>query len=281
MKKLPPNLFFRLNRAANLLEIEVDDLLLMGVSGSIFLSTIIHQYEGVLYQAGNLPPDHGSKDIENLLFGSIISTREDTERYLNEGVFDGMKCLASGLWHVPSDFIASLAGVKRAPDIPLIFSPAYIKKELDITSGRYFFYDFREHDTTVSSMEDLYISRPWVEYIAESMDKNQPIPSILHLGSHDLYEKEFKNIEHGNRARHSLNRENSIMALIYVKRHYPEECKGKNGKETNEAWANATIDHWPHVGGDYDEPSTDYLKKIISDMDRLPEKRTTAGKKKS
>ena len=95
------------------------------------------------------------------------------------------------------------------------------------------------------------------------------------------YEKEFKNIEHGNRARHSLNRENSIMALIYVKRHYPEECKGKNGKETNEAWANATIDHWPHVGGDYDEPSTDYLKKIISDMDRLPEKRTTAGKKKS
>lgn len=45
----------------------------------------------------------------------------------------------------------------------------------------------------------------------------------------------------------------------------------ENGKETNEAWANATIDHWPHVGGDYDEPSADYLKKIISDMDRLPE----------
>ena len=281
MKKLPPNLFFRLNRAANLLEIEVDDLLLMGVSGSIFLSTIINRYEGVLLQVGNLPPDHGSKGIENLLFGSIISTREDTERYLNEGVFDGMKCSASGLWHVPRDFIASLAGVKRVPDIPLIFSPAYIKKELDITSGCYFSYDFREYDTTVSSVEDLYISRPWVEYIAESMDKNQPISSILHLGSHDLYEKEFKNIEHGNRARHSLNRENSIMALIYVKRHYPEECKGKNGKETNEAWANATIDHWPHVGGDYDEPSADYLKKIISDMDRLPEKRTTAGKKKS
>ncbi|MFQ9379153.1 MAG: hypothetical protein ACLR31_03835 [Escherichia coli] len=67
MKNYHQNLFFRLNRAANLLEIEVDDLLLMGVSGSIFLSTIIHQYEGVLYQAGNLPPDHGSKDIENFI----------------------------------------------------------------------------------------------------------------------------------------------------------------------------------------------------------------------
>ncbi len=70
------------------------------------------------------------------------------------------------------------------------------------------------------------------------------------------------------------------MALIYVKRHYPEECKGKNGKETNEAWANATIDHWPHVGGDYDETIYRLFKEIISDMDRLP-KRTTAGKKKS
>ncbi len=33
-------------------------------------------------------------------------------------------------------------------------------------------------------------------------------------------------------------------------------------------------------GGGYDEPSIDYLKKLIADADRTPEERTTAGKKR-
>jgi hypothetical protein len=86
--------------------------------------------------------------------------------------------------------------------------------------------------------------------------------------------------EHGNTKRFSQNRENCLMALIYTRNTFPDECKNINGIDTNDAWANATINHWLSVGAGYSEPSIDYLKKIISDMNRKPMDRTTAGKPK-
>ncbi|MEX9254018.1 hypothetical protein CSB66_3808 [Enterobacter hormaechei] len=87
--------------------------------------------------------------------------------------------------------------------------------------------------------------------------------------------------EHGNTSRFSANRENCIMALLFVKQEFSGECKNEHGIDTHEAWASATLNHWAYVGAGYPEPSSDLLKKIISDMGRKPEDRTTAGKPKS
>ncbi|CAM3901242.1 MULTISPECIES: hypothetical protein [Shigella] len=46
MKKLPPAPFFRLNRAAELLEIDIDDLLIMAAAESIYLSAYLCGYDG-------------------------------------------------------------------------------------------------------------------------------------------------------------------------------------------------------------------------------------------
>ncbi|EFP6102594.1 hypothetical protein ABH053_003070, partial [Shigella boydii] len=185
-----------------------------------------------------------------------------------------------GLWHVNASYILDIAGLDSIDTPARIFSPAHRKRELDVSANYYFFLDYTKHAFHEISVEDLYITRPWVEYIGECMDKNQPIYSPeTRINLQALYE-DVKNVEHGNRERHRQKREICLLALIYVKRHYPEECKGKNGKETNEAWANATINHWALLGGGYDEPSIDYLKKLIADADRTPEERTTAGKKR-
>lgn len=40
MKKIPPNTYFHIVRASELLEIETNDLLLMGASGAIHLGKV-------------------------------------------------------------------------------------------------------------------------------------------------------------------------------------------------------------------------------------------------
>lgn len=282
MKKLPPAPFFRLNRAAKLLEIDIDDLLIMAAAESIYLSAYLCGYDGTLHSIASLYRNCSLfPDVKEdcLLLADIITEVED-EKSFKAGVVNHIDCHVLGLWHVNASYILDIAGLDSIDTPARIFSPAHRKRELDVSANYYFFLDYTKHAFHEISVEDLYITRPWVEYIGECMDKNQPIYSPeTRINLQALYE-DVKNVEHGNRERHRQKREICLLALIYVKRHYPEECKGKNGKETNEAWANATINHWALLGGGYDEPSIDYLKKLIADADRTPEERTTAGKKR-
>ncbi|AUY40507.1 hypothetical protein C3F35_17920 [Leclercia sp. LSNIH3] len=140
------------------------------------------------------------------------------------------------------------------------------------------------YEDTVLDIQNGLILREDIEKLHHAAVNGTDIgshvnPKLKRKKERDSHEASGK--EHGNSSRFSANRENCIMALLLVKKEFAEECQNKNGAETQEDWASATLNHWVYAGAGYPEPSADLLKKIISDMGRRPEDRTTAGKPKN
>lgn len=88
---------------------------------------------------------------------------------------------------------------------------------------------------------------------------------------------------HGNARNNARRRENILLALGYVKFHYPKECerslKSGGSKESANAWAEALLNHWALFGEETEAPTVSYLLPIIRDIYRLPNQRKCAGVK--
>ncbi|UGB02122.1 hypothetical protein LRS40_21150 [Leclercia sp. G3L] len=306
MKQLPPNNFFTLKRASELLEIEEIDLLLMASDGAIYLSVFLDGFHSTLSSTKNDDGTIFGGDIkvsqffiyDPIYYPETEHHHEGTDLVYNTGI-------ASGPWHVLADVITSILRYGKS-GLDRVLSSAYQDVKFDIDGRADYLVlesEFRYtvpsdcvdekilrkqyelQDKLVVTKEDLYISRAWLLKVAEHINNGKALPKIFETLTGEFERRTEQKIiahtkPHGNKARYSENRENCLMALIYTKKCYPDDCRNPNGSETNDAWANATRDHWHSVGGGYDEPSTDYLKKIISDMDRKPQDRTTAGKPK-
>lgn len=306
MKKIPPNTYFHIVRASELLEIETNDLLLMGASGAIHLGVILDGIPCVL--AGFINKEAWAQDkviqdtncLKNSHFYLIDPVLYDGQEKELHGVRYNTG-LASGIWHLNSGTIngvlrygsskigplltashdcvdydnsdtveSILLGEAHKFDLPSdIFSnPEEIKTEI------------MRQDEEVITLDSIYISRGWFLRVRDCIDNCTAITPRYHSPLKNTVNTVNEIQEHGNTKRFSQNRENCLMALIYTRNTFPDECKKINGIDTNDAWANATINHWLSVGAGYSEPSIDYLKKIISDMNRKPMDRTTAGKPK-
>ncbi|RCW01729.1 hypothetical protein [Shigella boydii] len=98
MKKLPPAPFFRLNRAAELLEIDIDDLLIMAAAESIYLSAYLCGYDGTLHSIASLYRNCSLfPDVKDdcLLLADIITEVED-EKSFKAGVVNHIDCHVLG-----------------------------------------------------------------------------------------------------------------------------------------------------------------------------------------
>lgn len=302
MKKIPPNIYFHISRAADLLEVEVSDLLLMGSTRAIHLGVILEDVPSVLASHLNTGDDgEGNKTIarpRNSDFYLIDpSLYEGQEREVNGVKYNtGLAC---GMWHLNSGTLHSILRDGSARIGPFLTASHFSVDEDDDSDllllgyahdfdlPKEFFKDLEEtkrkikfQDEEVISVDNLYISRGWLLRIKDCTEnctaitpRNQPKPNVISKGV-------VKAQEHGNAKRFSQNRENCLMALLYTRKTFPDECKNAHGIDTNDAWAGATIDHWVSVGAGYPQPSADLLKRIIADMERLPKDRTTAGKPK-
>ncbi|UAN16181.1 hypothetical protein [Enterobacter asburiae] len=129
------------------------------------------------------------------------------------------------------------------------------------------------------NVNDVYVTRNQIEKVYSGRGNEMPDHfngGVLMTQLHDDKVENSK-VPHGNVERFARGRESVIMALLYVLEKYPKDCMGKRGSRTNEAWAQATINHWVAISGGAPEPSLDTLKTIISDMKKTPEKRKIAG----
>lgn len=306
MKKIPPNTYFSIARAADLLEIEIDDLLHMGSTGAIHLGVILDDLPSVLVQHVD---KHGNVIYHESYAPECLVNSEFYyfDPHLYEGqqkeIRGGLQSagLASGLWHINRGTVGQILQYGSGA-IGLCLTTSFDNVDIDdfnyvemllLASAQEFdlpedlFPDqeaakneiMRQSELLLKA-DDLYISRAWLLHIRECMENCTVITPKLGTSQTALRKIAITAQEHGNAKRFSQNRENCLMALIYTKRIYPEECKNVSGIETNDAWAAATLDHWHSVGAGYSQPSADFLKKIISDMDRIPSDRTTAGKPK-
>lgn len=247
---------------------------------------------------------------ENNYLSYFNSTLSEYDVYKNDAGFLFYKGMAHGLWCVGHGEIENILYSREARITsstffrPFGYDEFYEKTGLSchIVSSNYFNRSWLpslnrelsnnlQYNLIINQMPDIYIaitrgdlfiSRDSVLKIKEAIESDIPMKSIINGGVADLQledDSEMKKV-HGNAYRHSENRENSIMALYYIKINYPDECKNDKGIETNDAWATATLNHWCFIGAGYSEPSQEHLKRIISDMTRLPKDRTTAGRPK-
>ncbi|MDU6715768.1 MAG: hypothetical protein E6460_12575 [Klebsiella michiganensis] len=299
MLRLPPNGFFQIKRACDLLGIEETDILLMASQGAINIGVYFSGVRAVYITLQNV--NYDDSVVTNSMFLTFDKENDDQFEYLDE--ITGAKYqlgLAFGLWNIDRYTITSILedgssnilyelgesfadlSIELSDDCGLISldNPTpYPHPDIPGEKGT--------PDEIISELkkvkigkEDLYISRSWVETIYKKIEDNTPLPTIYSRanGFNNTVDLALNKKPHGNLSRFSNNRENNLMALIFTKNKYPEDCKNENGMETNEAWAQATLDHWGFVGCGYSAPSSDHLKKIISDMGRPPSERTTAGK---
>lgn len=306
MKMIPPNTYFPLSRAAALLEIEVEDLLHMGFTGAIHLGVILDGLPSVHVQHVD---KHGDVIYNESFDPECLENSEFYyfDPHLYEGqqkeIRGGLQStgLASGLWHINRGTVGQILQYGSGA-MGLFLTPSYDNVDFDnfnyidvlmLSSAHEFDLpedifpdqeaakkDIMRQSEQILTANDLYISRAWLLHIRECMENCTAITPRLKTPQTAISKIEITAQEHGNAKRFSQNRENCLMALIYTKRTYPEECKNGSGIETNDAWAAATLDHWHSVGAGYSQPSADFLTKIISDMGRIPSERTTAGKPK-
>ena len=135
-----------------------------------------------------------------------------------------------------------------------------------------------ETEITITS-SDIFIARDTILKLKDAIDTGEPMKSMINGGVIELsLSPSIEKKEHGNTVRFRENREFTITNLVYVKLNYPDECKNDRGDETNDAWAEATLNHWGFIGAGKEAPSKDYLTKIIADFQQLPQERRTVGK---
>ncbi|HHG8881058.1 Uncharacterised protein [Enterobacter hormaechei] len=306
MKKIPPNTYFPIGRAADLLEIETNDLLLMGATGAIHLGVILDGIPCVLacliHEGSGAEAEviQDTNRCRNSLFYLIDPMLYEGQEKENHGVRYNTG-LASGMWHLNSGTINGILRYGSSAIGPML-TASYDCVDSDnsddaesILLGEAHHFDLPTdiftnleetkneimlQDEEIITLDSIYISRAWLLHIRDCIDNctaiNPRYHSLLKTTGNGVVEIQ----EHGNTKRFSQNRENCLMALVFTRNTFPDECKNARGIDTNDAWANATINHWVSVGAGYSEPSIDYLKKIISDMHRKPTDRTTAGKPK-
>lgn len=235
------------------------------------------------------------------------STLTEHDAYKTDSGLILFRGLANGLWCLGHSEIESLLYSKKVKVIDTtIFRPfgwdAFREKtglSCQIISDRYFNQSWlptlnrtlsesinlnstrrREpviNETLTSS--DLFIARDTILKLKDAIDTGEPMKSIINGGVIELsLSPSSEKKEHGNTVRFRENREFMIANLVYVKLTYPEECKNDRGDETNDAWAEATLNHWGFIGAGKEAPSKDFLTRIIADLKRLPAKRGAVGK---
>lgn len=123
---------------------------------------------------------------------------------------------------------------------------------------------------------DIYISSCDVEKISNSIGKTLDVDifSNNQLTTNNI---ETTVAHHGNVERFARRREDIIMTALYVGQEHSDDCNGRRGERTIDAWAQATINHWTVASGGFPEPSLDTVRSIISDMGKSPEERRVAG----
>ncbi|HFD3105076.1 TPA: hypothetical protein ACF220_002358 [Klebsiella quasipneumoniae subsp. similipneumoniae] len=235
------------------------------------------------------------------------STLTEHDAYKTDSGLILFRGLANGLWCLGRSEIESLLYSKRARVIDTtIFRPfgwdTFREKtglSCQIISDRYFNQSWLPtlnrqlaesigfqlsesrkpalNETLTTS--DLFIARDTILKLKDAIDTGEPMKSIINGGVIELsLSPSSEKKEHGNTVRFRENREFMIANLVYVKLTYPEECKNDRGDETNDAWAEATLNHWGFIGAGKEAPSKDFLTRIIADLKRLPAKRGAVGK---
>ncbi|WP_258235593.1 hypothetical protein [Dickeya zeae] len=317
--KIPPMEYFKLDRAASILQCDIEDLLHFGVIGAIPLCVMMRSFYSALVFVGGKdiqdPIDfyHENKGASSFLFreGNYIShfnsLLTEYDVYKTDSGFVFFKGMAHGLWCLGHGEIESLLYSRQARVIDTtIFRPfgwdAFREKTgllCHIVSDRYFNQNWLpslnrtlaenigfqlsqsrkpELNETLTS-SDLFIARDTILKLKDAIDTGEPMKSIINGGVIELsLSPSSEKKEHGNTVRFRENREFMIANLVYVKLTYPDECKNDRGDETNDAWAEATLNHWGFIGAGKEAPSKDFLTRIIADLKRLPAKRGAVGK---
>lgn len=299
-----PRHYYSISRAARELDCEEDDLYHLAESGEINLSIKLHMQLFSLI----------IKDESDSGLGLDVFRSQNTTYYLDDKydssvlMYGGRDDLhtyeygrdiyiatLSGLWAIGSNVICNI--LKNGQAITSTFYPDnYVdilnnKKMLISTTSVASFYNLPSvkkqksmHSASFNDIEisisDLLISRRTFLKIDDFLRGEAPSLLTLPFEKDNFENPEVTKID--LRGRHfEANREVMLMALGYSFFNYGEEIKGKRGKYTTDAHAEATLNHWAAISGGYDEPSKEQLLRLLRDTRKIPADRKYAGKPKT
>lgn len=273
--KILPLEYYKLDKAASLLNCEVDDLLHWGEIGAIKLCLLLDGLVGYLdFSSFDIPAD---EKITKLMNGENIiplSTTRNSPYFspilIDEEIYQNnnriyLKGWASGLWSVASNSIGDIKNNGYA-DFHFMLRPdeheeLYEKQKILVllrsvesfqsTVLPKFNKKLSEQTSELTlkknnqkpikiSQEDLYISRYWVKKLSEFIEKGEDIPSFL-SGKNYPPDGEYGKPAHGNIESSARKREKVYQAAIYWLINDLESCKGKRGSVTQSAWAQRII----------------------------------------
>ncbi|HIF6301398.1 hypothetical protein [Klebsiella michiganensis] len=220
--KIPPMEYFKLDRAASILQCDTDDLLHYGVIGAIPLCVMMRVFPSALIFVGGKDiqdpiefyNEHkGNSSFlfrENNYISEFNSTLTEHDAYKTDGGFILFRGLAHGLWCLGHGEIESLLYSKRARVIDTtIFRPfgwdTFCEKtglSCHIISDRYFNQSWlptlnRKLDESIGfqlsesrkpelnetlTTSDLFIARDTILKLKDAIDTGEPMKSMINGG---------------------------------------------------------------------------------------------------
>ena len=290
-RELPPLLpleYCRIDRAARLLNCEVEDILHWGAIGSIRIGVFLIDTSAELrLRQGDFK---GQDELVNQLresdFGSFsekaftgkyghVRLEEECDLVSTWRSFYSIRCRASGMWQIPRDGVLKLYlyGVfetKMTPDNchwMLLYTTNLTSK-----NGPFSMLLINEKEKISFNINDLFVLGADVIALYNSITNNKALPNIYNnaeLALEAKHEKEKVDqtaIPHGNTDNNAVTREAVLKAAMACKKHFSDQCK------TYVAWVKTIEDKaplfWPETG----EPplATDTIERLLGNAHKLP-----------
>lgn len=276
LSPLLPLEYCRIERAAQLLNCEVDDILHWGAIGAIELGVYVDMMRADLHFEG---VNCQQEDSFDHLVGRLRASRKSlptTHTIGAYGIFspiddmhkDGgasfvIEGIADGIWRVPEYALQSMTRgevyalcLMDSAGRPLglwtttssmLLPMGGVEDEVNV------FLNPRLEATANVSGDDLWIAGACLQKLHHSITTGEPLPNIyndaeLAQRAREQDKKEaarLATIPHHSAERHAVNREAVLKAAMYCKEHFPDNCK------TYVDWAE-TIDQkaplfWPET----------------------------------
>lgn len=255
--------YFRLRKAAEILNCDADELLHLGVTGDLeIMSPVVHggefEFRDLYSDEVQVPfvHDFGPGD-------RVVLTAYDLAHI--EGVG----------WTIPNCFynpleVEQLIMNWRAGDRSVITNDDHLSVVGAMATQLWVAINTPGIGVEKTTIEHLFISHEELDRI----QKGGPLSEMAIERKRQGNSLGVPRIRHGNEEHNASTREEVLKFAIYCKAKWPEECKNPGGKETNRAWAEIIDEKsglaWP---ADNAPPlSRDTIERLLGEALKFGEK---------